>query len=1102
MNGRNEGDFRQFGIFVLAAMLMTAQSAISAEAGHSVDLEGRWSFQLDPKDAGEKEQWFQRDLDGSLKLPGSLQEQGLGNEVTVETPWTGGIADRSWYTQQKYAKYREPGNIKVPFWLQPDRHYLGAAWYQRSVTIPDDWKAKRIVLSLERPHWETSVWVDAQHAGSCNSLSVAHEYDLSPLLTPGVHRLTIRIDNRVKIGVGINAHSVSDHTQSNWNGIVGRICLEAGEPIYIADIQIYPDLASRTAKADVTIGNATGKAFRGSLVLQASAGQREGRENLPARRIDANLDGKPQQSIRVDYPLGPNARLWDEFAPNVYRLEARLETGDTPKTLDVRQVSFGLREISTSGTEFRLNGQALSLRGTLECCIFPLHGYPPTDVASWKRLLGRVKEHGLNHVRFHSWCPPEAAFEAADELGVYYYVECASWANQGSSIGDGDPVDQWLYAEADRIRRAYGNHPSFVLMSYGNEPAGPGQGAKYLGPWVTRQREADPRRLYTGGAGWPMIPENQFHVTPDPRIHAWGEGLQDRINKRPPETRTDYRDYIAKHRVPVVSHEIGQWCVYPNLDEAAKYTGVLKPKNFEIFGELLQQNHMRDQAHDFLMASGKLQAICYKEEIESSLRTPGFGGFELLDLHDFPGQGTALVGVLDPFWDSKPYISPEEFRRFCGPTVPLVRMPKRLLAASDSLKADIEIYHYGGREYRDATVTWRIVSSQGSAVATGKLPATTLVAGRLTPVGSITESLKQFSAPQKLRLIVGIEGTPIENDWDLWVYPDEDPAPEPANVLVVSQLDDAAQNRLKEGGKVMWLLPPRLVRGDVALGFSPVFWNTAWTGNQPPHTLGILCRPEHPALAEFPTEYHTNWQWWDLISRSGAMVCDSLPPELRPAVQVIDTWFEARRLGLLVEARVGSGRLLVCSMDLSSDLDQRPAARQMRRSLFDYVSSEKFNPTIEASIDALRQLARTPSKMEQLGASARADSEQTGYAAAQVLDNDPGTIWHTAWDGPQTPFPHEIILELQKPATVSGLSCLPRQDMTNGRIGEYSILVSEDGKQWSAPVASGKWANDKERKTVRFAKPQNARFVKLVAHSEVLGRQWISAAEIELIFVY
>ena len=155
---------------------------------------------------------------------------------------------------------------------------------------------------------------------------------------------------------------------------------------------------------------------------------------------------------------------------------------------------------------------------------------------------------------------------------------------------------------------------------------------------------------------------------------------------------------------------------------------------------------------------------------------------------------------------------------------------------------------------------------------------------------------------------------------------------------VCARLDAEAHAALEAGRTVLMLPPADEVDAPAVLGFSSVFWNTAWTRNQAPHTLGILCDPAHPVFAHFPTESHSNWQWWELVHGAAAMHMDHLPPDLRPLVQVIDTWFEARRLGLLYEAQVGDGRLVVCSMDLQSDLEHRLVARQMRYSLAQYLA--------------------------------------------------------------------------------------------------------------------------------------------------------------------
>ena len=940
----------------LSAILLSASllSSALATAAESNSLAGRWRFQLDRDNTGMQEKWFQRALPDKVKLPGSLPAQGIGDDVTVETKWTGDIVDKSWFTAPEYAKYRQPGNVKVPFWLQPEKYYAGAAWYQRDVDIPADWKGKRVVLTLERPHWETRVWIDDREIGSNNSLSTPHEYVLGVGLPTGRHRLTIRVDNSLVVDVGVNSHCVTDHTQGNWNGIVGDISLRATSPVWIEDVQVYPHVATRSVTVKGRIGNATGSEGSGKLILSCGRMDLSADRNLVRKTIDVSW-GPDGGKFQEDLLLGEKVASWDEFSPVCCVLDTSLVGAGPGKS-----AVFGLREVSTQGTQLVLNGRKIFIRGTLECCIFPLTGHPPTDVDSWKRIIRIAKAYGLNLFRFHSYCPPEAAFIAADQLGFYLQVETC-WPNQSTSIGDGLPVDQWLYDETDRILKAYGNHPSFLLMPHGNEPRGK-TSAAYLAKWVEHFKAQDPRRLWTSGSGWPQIAENQFHVSPDPRAQAWGAGLKSRLNAHPPDTRADYRDYIQQRSVPVISHEIGQWCVYPNFDEIPKYKGYLKPKNFEIFRDTLNAHHLGGQARDFLLASGKLQTLCYKEDIESALRTPGMGGFELLDLHDFPGQGTALVGVVDPFWDDKGYVTAAEYHRFCNTTVPLARMSKRVFTTDEKLEADIEVANFGPAPLNPAAVVWRLLDADGNCVTNAGWGVKPIPVDNGIPLGSLSLDLKSVRAPARYKLIIGVgqvspgslprraDPAMFENDWDVWVYPPNVDTKPPPRVVVVDELNDQALAALNAGGKVLLLIPPNRVKNDtaakVALGFSSIFWNTAWTHRQPPTTLGILCNPKHPALAQFPTEFHSNWQWWYLVSRAGAMLLDDLPRELRPTVQVIDDWVTSRKLGLVFEAKVGAGKVLVCSIDLNKDLEQNPVARQMRHSLLAYMGGAKFKPAV------------------------------------------------------------------------------------------------------------------------------------------------------------
>ncbi|UCD51689.1 MAG: hypothetical protein JSW27_03475 [Phycisphaerales bacterium] len=944
--------FRSFSLKVMCLVL-----AFHVVLGYGVacgqetrSLAGKWRFQSDPERKGESEQWFAKLLGHTIKLPGSMPENGYGDDVTVGTKWTGQIVDKSWYADPKYAPYREPDNIKVPFWLTPVKHYVGPAWYQRDISIPRRWDTQRIVLFLERCHWKTRVWIDDQSVGSRDSLSTPHEYDLG-VLGHGEHTLTICVDNTVQVGVGVNAHSISDHTQTNWNGIVGDIELRAYDTAWIADVQVYPNLDTQTAKVRIEIAQVNKGGREGVLTLQAKSFNAKRKHKVPKTDVEFSFDDETR-IVEVDYEMGDDALPWDEFTPNLYRLTVSIEGEDFE---DERTVTFGMRQFGTEGTQFTINGRKTFLRGTLECSIFPLTGYPPTDVKDWRRVLKAAQAHGLNHLRFHSWCPPKAAFVAADEMGMMYHIECAAWTNSGPTVGDGLLIDQWIYAEGDRILKAYGNHPSFCMLAYGNEPAGRNQKA-YLGKLVKYWQQKDPRRLYTSGAGWPIIPESDYHSTPGPRGHQWGAGLKSRFNAEALTTDFDYSPFVRQHSVPIVSHEIGQWCVYPNFDEIKKYKGVLKAKNFEIFKESLAAHGMLDQANDFLVASGKLQTILYKEEIEAALRTDGFGGFQLLDLHDFPGQGTALVGVLDPFWDYKGYVKAKEYHRFCSETVPLLRMPKCVWTDDETFEGQIEIAHFGATPLKNATIEWHIGYAKGGRITAGQLARQTVPVGSANAVARILLDLAKVEAPAQLLVTVEIQGTDYCNSWDLWVYPRQVEVSPPAEVIVAPQWNELVIEALNQGDKVMLLAPPRAIASDVPAGFTTIFWNTQWTSGQPPHTLGILCDPKHKALSDFPTEFHSNWQWWYLVAHSRAMILDDLDGNLEPIVQVIDDWNTNRKLGLAFEARVGTGRLLVCSMDLQTDLDHRPVARQMRHSLLQYMGSSRFQPRVELTPDEVRSL--------------------------------------------------------------------------------------------------------------------------------------------------
>jgi hypothetical protein len=921
------------------------------QANDTLNLAGQWSFDVDSQDRGIEEKWQIRVLSDAVQLPGSMASNGKGNLVTMDTKWTAtNWSDSSWFLRPDFEKYRTYQKPKFSFWLTPVKEYVGPAWYSRTVEIPSSWKNSEVYLFLERCHWESRLWVNGVEAGMRNSLSTPHLFDISPFVKAGKNRLTIRVDNRIiDINPGLDAHSISDNTQTNWNGIIGGMYLISRPLVVVTAIKVYPDVALGNVRIEGTITNNTNEKRQEELLIDIESYNIAQKHVVPRLRKSLLLQ-KGSNEFSFTIPMGSDFNEWSEHSPAMYALNAMLDSSRKNSF----STTFGMRNIRTSGTRFLVNDKPVFLRGTLECAIFPLTGYPPTDVESWKKIMIQLKNFGLNHMRFHSWCPPKAAFIAADEHGVYLQVEAAAWA----TIGDGEPIDQFIYNESERIINEYGNHPSFVFMAYGNEPHGANH-KEFLSEYLRFWKAKDDRRLYTSAAGWPELPENEFHNIPNPRIQHWNAGLGSSINANPPQTVNDYSGIIQSRTVPVVSHEIGQWCAYPNFDEIKKYTGVLRPLNFELFAEDLYDRNMGHQAKDFLMASGKLQVLCYKADIEAALRTKNMGGFQLLDLRDFPGQGTALVGVLDPFWEEKGYVTAEEYRQFCNEVVLLARLPKMTYSSSDTLVAELEMANFSAGILRSSGVKWELVDVRGKVVSSGLFPERDYEVGNGLPIGAVEIPLISLENPAKYTLRTSIVDTDFSNQWDTWLYPDVLPVLD-SSTLVANKPDDEVFKHLESGGNVLLSVTREQLKpdkgGSVDFGFSSVFWNTSWTKNQAPHTLGILCDPEHPALAYFPTDFHSNWQWWDIIKNGAAMRIDHFPSDFQSIVQPIHTWFDNNKLSMIFEAKVLNGKIIVVSSDLFSDIDNRLAGRQLKYSLLKYSQSGNFNPVSKLKFEDIADL--------------------------------------------------------------------------------------------------------------------------------------------------
>jgi hypothetical protein len=433
--------------------------------------------------------------------------------------------------------------------------------------------------------------------------------------------------------------------------------------------------------------------------------------------------------------------------------------------------------------------------------------------------------------------------------------------------------------------------------------------------------------------------------------------------------------------------------------------------------------------------------------------------------------------------------------------VPLLRMPKRTYAVDEPFEATADLAHYGPAEIANAQPVWTIKDEHGREVASGKLPVVNVPTGKLTALGVISASLAKAAAPAKLTVTVALQGTKFVNDWDIWVYP-ANVAPQPPADVVVCEQWEPAKAALAEGKKVVFFAPAKNTPQSMSGHFLPVFWSPVWFPSQKPNTMGLLCDPAHPLFAQFPTDFHSDWQWYELMQHSRLFILDDTPPAYRPVLQVIDNFARNHKLGVVFEGRVGPGQLLACGFDLPA-MTKEPAARQLLASLYTYASSAAFKPDQELCDDLLAKLfvPKFANKLQELGAQVRADSQEGDHPAANVLDGDPQTMWHTPWDEPAPNFPHELMVEFPKPMRMTGLTCLPRQDGNhNGWIKDYAVHVSADGKTWGSSVVQGAFKKDDNLHTIKFASAVETRFLKFVALSSFdPAKPYASLAELSVI---
>lgn len=919
---------------------------------NSINLAGEWQFAIDSASIGQQERWFDTTLSEVVTLPGTMDTNSKGIENTN--------FDQTNFLARKYT-------------------YSGEAWYQKTVMIPDNWVDKKIELFIERTKPST-LYVDGIRVDSVRYISTPHRYDLTQYLNDAKpHTLSIVIDNsRKALPANVfNSHSNSNHTQTCWNGMVGDIELRCTNKQNIESVKLTPNITKGTIKTEIAFD---GNVFdnQSEYFVDVRAYMKYNHKIEVAQQSFPVSQSELSGVMTLDYDMGNDFKLWSEHTPNVYTCEITLRCAD--EILDRTNYDVGMREFTADGMGLYNNNKRVFLRGKHDAAVFPINAYASMDTKEWRRHLQICKDYGLNHLRFHSWCPPEACMEMADSLGIYLEIELPLW---GTINKNDKQIVEFLQSEAIDILNNYANHPSVVMFTLGNELAGD---MSKLNTVVQTIKDYRPELLAATGSNNRLgkfgssefddffvtcrVNEDSAYENYDNHVRAsfayvdaYKGGI---INNEYPSTATNFDAALKKATVPVVGHETGQYQCFPNFDEMKKYSGVLEPRNYQVFKDRVDQTGMLSQAKDFLKASGVFQALLYKADIEMNLRSDLISGFQLLDLQDYPGQGTALVGILDAFMDSKGSITDKEWRTFCSEVVPLVEMSKFCYSAGEEFVGNALISNYGIGDL-GGFCNWELVDKNNKVVNKGAFNVD-VKESTLEKVGQIRFNMPQSAQAAQYKLKVNCDRDLDANSYNIWVYPTLEHIQAEKQYKIAQHIDEELYKSLEDGNSVL-LIPTRDQLQGITVGgmFTTDYWNykmfkrvsEVHKKEVSPGTLGFLINEQHKALGGFPTEFHSDMQWFTIASQSRPLILDNLPNLATPIVQVIDNVERNHRLALIFECCVGEGKLLVVMSDLISQHDSIES-QALLQSLKQYIGSDDFTPTSSCSIDELKRAFTTP----------------------------------------------------------------------------------------------------------------------------------------------
>jgi hypothetical protein len=938
--------------------------------------------------------------------------------------------------------------------LREEYNYLGVMWYQTTVDITKDMLIQDIELFLERVMVESRVYINGQYINRCTSLSTPHTYWITDALQPGTNTITVRVDNNDIEQIGVYASAMTVDTQTVWNGIIGRMELIPHPKRRLEDITIVPDYSRQLITVRCNIIGTFTTNEKPVISLQAIT---KGKKHQIST-YDINIESG---TVELTYMMR-QALPWSEFSPNVYQLNIQFDGHTYHET-------FGMRDVTTKGRQILINEVPTFFLGTLECAIFPLTGYPPTTRPYWEKIVTQLTSYGLNHIRFHSWCPPEVAFDVADQYGVYLQVEAPLWMDRWMNLMIGDKPSHYTYIpeESKRILSTYGNHPSLVIFSNGNELNGDFQ---LLSDNIKQLKQTDPRFLYTLTSNWdrPIDPMDDIFIAQT--VDGVGIRGQYYHNEMASATTLAFSEGIARRDVPTIVHEVGQYTVFPHMDEIKKYTGSLRPVNLEYIYQTLEQKGLLPLAKDYMINSGKTSMLLYRDEIESALRTPYLGGIQLLDIHDFPGQSTAHVGLLDSFWDEKGLMEKSRFTEFSNRVVPLLELDKRVFISGERITYSISVANYLPHDIDCKMIMLELTGPDIQIEES--LYVSSIRHGNVHRYITSEMTLPNVDKAVSIQCALRICDTEYINHWTIHIMPDE----EPQEGSIFTSLSPAFDQAVEAGERILFNPPGGLVKDAIPGGFFPVFWSPVHFTSSSPN--GLVIPKDHPIFDEFPTEEYADYRWRTLLDHSVNIPITN--KSIQPIIDVIPNFIVAERLTNLFEVEIGSARVVVTTMNVSDNLTYRHEARTLHNSILSYLKGplkdcpnrmtlEEFKTLFLAEEDAStsHQL-----KGNELGKGKPSTASSSAEDHPPYLGNN--GLNYTCWAAGDTEIGHYYDIDLENVYLLYGTKIVFEQ----ARNYLYVIQVSLDGETYQTVVnQTGQTSTDQTRVDIFQAR---GRYVRLV----------------------